>query len=142
MDELTATVAVRLTNQPNTVALAPTATAPSIELGAPRPTMTPTVTPTSPPPPQATVTQSAYRQVEELCSMPTIYDVHQPPPDFAAMGRLFAARSSGSGVWVYPVTDGGGYRDVTIPSGGEFRRSQRSIPDRSDVRKGSRCTEG
>jgi hypothetical protein len=125
MDDLTATASVILTNQPNAVALAPTATAPFVELGAPRPTLTPTITPTSPPPPQATVTQSAYQQVEELCSLPTIYSIHQPPTDFAPTGRLYATRGGDSALWVYPVTDGGGYRDVTIPVNGQYSPDHR-----------------
>jgi hypothetical protein len=125
MDDLTATASVHLTNQPNTVALAPTATAPFTDLGVPRPTLTPTVTPTSPPPPLATVTQSAYQQVEELCADQTIYSIHQPPSGFGATGRLFTQRGGDSAMWVFPVTDGGGYRDVTIPTNGQYSPDQR-----------------
>jgi len=70
------------------LSLRPTATQGFQYLGEPRPTFTPTVTPTSPPPPDGDVYLSQNEEVERICPFTERFTIDNPPPDFAATGRI------------------------------------------------------
>lgn len=70
------------------LSLRPTATQGFQYLGEPRPTFTPTVTPTTPPLPDGDVYLSQNEEVERICPFRERFTLENPPPDFAATGRI------------------------------------------------------
>jgi hypothetical protein len=119
MAAATATTAAEQANAPRTISLPATATPPFEHAGQPRPTLTPTVTTTPPPSPIATTTLAQNEQVEDICPAPKLYDISSPPPDYAAVGRLFApsdySTSTGRGLMVLDPATGGIVYDDTLP---------------------------
>lgn len=91
IDELHATQDASLQSQPASVSILETATAPGIELGVARPTLTPTITPTAPPLPQATIVSNANSDVViELCDDMTLYPTINGYMDYTASGKIIA----------------------------------------------------
>ena len=86
--DATATAAPQQEATPKYISVQPTATQPFDYAGMPRPTLTPTVTPTPPPRTDTVINQPRYGEVENLCPSDTLYLVSDPPPNYAASGKL------------------------------------------------------
>jgi hypothetical protein len=124
LTDIRATEQARLDAQPDTIAIAPTATLPYQSLGQPRPTLTPTVTLTPPPQPTELVQQANYGQETTLCSAnQPIYLIQAPPPGYAATGRLLTNDFDFPGIWVYDVASGEARYDETLTDAGNGQLS-------------------
>jgi hypothetical protein len=116
MLDVTATVEAAETSAPRSIGLAATATAPFEAAGQPILTLTPTITPTPPPITEALVSLANNGEVEDVCSLTTLYDISAPPPDFAATGRLFVPPVDYRGAtWILEASTGALYPDDRLP---------------------------
>jgi hypothetical protein len=109
------------------VSLRPTATQGYTFLGDIRPTLTPTVTPTSPPRVEATAELEARDMVEEVCPYTSIFTLDNPPPDYAATGRLIVDVSEQRRTYVLEPETGIVTWDDTLPpclAGGNCNMSE------------------
>ena len=106
IDALQATRTALEANQPASVSLLATPTAPGLPLGGPRATLTPTITPTAPPRPQETSTFSESESVVTLCDDMQLYHIFDPPPDYSATGRLLTQGLVGDDITVYDPSTG------------------------------------
>ncbi|NDJ76938.1 MAG: hypothetical protein GYB65_11840, partial [Chloroflexi bacterium] len=110
----TATAAPR-DDEPIMLAVFPTPTQPFDRVGGPRPTLTPTITPTSPPRPVDVIDQPRYGEIEEVCGSDALYDISNPPPDYAASGALLVTVQDYGGLSVFDATNGDYYADELLP---------------------------
>lgn len=92
IDALEATRQAQEAERPVAVSILATPTSPGINLGGPRPTLTPTMTMTPPPLPQATIEFDDLGTVIELCDDMTLYSVFDPPAGYNPDGRLLATK--------------------------------------------------
>jgi hypothetical protein len=99
------------------LSLRPTATQGFTHLGQPRPTLTPTVTPTAPAIPEGDSYLAQMGQVEEVCPYTELFTVDNPPPDYAATGRIIARRLDNIGV---SGVQGNHFPWLLEPETGEF----------------------
>ncbi len=113
--DATATAAPLADDDPNRIAVRPTATEPFDVQGGPRPTLTPTITPTPPPPPVEQVDQPDYEVVQEFCPAGPLYHVNNPPPDYQPPGRLLVSMPGSRVVWILDPLTGSLTPDETIP---------------------------
>ena len=78
------------------ISLRPTATKEFVQVGTPRPTLTPTVTPTPPPPAEQVVPQDNLGAIEEICpSQDTVYTMQSLPPEYDASGYILVTMGGG-----------------------------------------------
>ena len=109
-------LATRQAENVRSIGLVPTSTESYQPLGEIRPTLTPTITPTPPPLAQSTPENWQNDQIETVCPAQQLYTVDNPPPGYAATGRLFAAPPTGpNAVWVLEPEDGRLYADDSLP---------------------------
>lgn len=121
--DIRATEQARLAAQPDTLAIAPTATAPYEMVGRPHPTLTPTITLTPPPQPAQVVQQTNYGEVAEVCADQRLYLIDAPPSGYAASGRLLTNDFDFAGIWVYDMATGEVRYDETLTDAGNGQLS-------------------
>lgn len=97
------------------IAVRPTATQPSDQVGPPLPTPTPTITPTPPPLPAEPANQPQAGEIAEVCPADNLQVTTESPLDPALTGRLLTTVSSSRDVWVVEPATGRFYPDDTIP---------------------------
>jgi hypothetical protein len=110
-----ATATAQQTDAPNFIAVRPTSTPGFDVVGGARPTLTPTVTPTAPPRAAQVVLLSDYGKMEEFCPTRALYGIHNPAPDYSAIGRLLVTKNGSGVMWVVNPATGHFYPDETIP---------------------------
>ncbi len=120
--EATATTAAQQTPLPHEISIRPTSTPLPQNLGLPLPTLTPTIVPTIPPTPAQVVDQSQYGQTQEVCPANNTFTIAQPPPDYAAVGRLLITKPDSPVTWVINAAAGDYHPDETLPAyGGDLK---------------------
>lgn len=106
IDSLEATRTALEANQPVSVSLLATATAPALPLGKARPTLTPTMTPTSPPRAEATIAYPDKETIIELCDDLSIHSIFEPPADYSASGHLLTFTNNANFIIAYDTANG------------------------------------
>jgi hypothetical protein len=96
------------------IGLAPTATAAYEAIGGIQPTLTPTVTIAPPLLTEATLPNWS-PAVTEVCPSRTLYTLDNPPPDYAATGRLLTeSYRENDALWVIEPASGRAYGDAAL----------------------------
>ncbi len=95
----------------------PTYTPTFAAIGTARPTLTPTVTLTPLPSPEAALDLPNEGQVLQVCPARTLYNIADPPPDYAPTGRIIGP-VQGEVLWVAEPENGQRYPDPDIPACG------------------------
>lgn len=96
--------ATRIAEQPRSIGLPATATPGFVGIIGSQPTITPTITPTIPVPP---VTDITLQTDENICPARMLYTLDNPPPGYAAEGRIITdSPTDDRTVWVFEPESG------------------------------------
>lgn len=114
--DATATESIFVGGNARVLSLPPTATQGFNMLGEARPTLTPTITPTSPPRTDEIYELSNRDEVEELCPVDHLYNITEPPADYAASGRIWINinQNRGQSNWILEPQTGKIYLDDAL----------------------------